>query len=107
MVIWSHAPDGQMLHQLNDRFGTDYGGRRYDPAKLHHPQAKAARIIFVAPFLTRCEKDSIAPPEKLIHCRNWAEALIALVGKNGPGTRVGVYPYAPLQLTEKAAGWLA
>jgi hypothetical protein len=106
VVIWSHAPDGQMLHQLNDRFGTDYGGRGYEPDRLPKMQAKAARIIVVAPYLSRSEKAAVGLPEKVIHLRDWAEALVELVGKNGPGTKVGVYPYAPMQMPEKATRWI-
>jgi lactate racemase len=107
VVIWSYAPDGQNLHQLNDRFGTDYGGRLYKAGRLPALQVKAARIIVVAPNLSKAEKDDVGLPEKVIHCRNWGEALAELVVKNGPGTKVGVYPYVPLQMSEKAARWLA
>jgi hypothetical protein len=103
VVIWGHAPEGQMLHQLNGRFGTDYGGRRYNPGRLPKAQGKAARIIVVAPYLSRSDREEIGVPEKIIHCRDWAEALVKLVGRNGGGTEVGVYPCAPVQMSEKAA----
>jgi hypothetical protein len=106
-VIWSHAPDGQMLHQLNDRFGTDYGGRMFNPNRLPGLQSKAARVIIVAPYLSKSERDAVALPEKVIHCRDWAEALVELVNKNGLNAKVAVYPYASLQMPEKAAHWLA
>ena len=105
VVIWSHAPEGQMLHQLRGRFGTDYGGRMFEMGRLPKMQAKAAKIIVVAPYLTLAEKEEIASPDKIIHCRNWSEALVELVSKHGPGTKVGVYPYAPMQLPDKAARW--
>lgn len=101
MVIWSHAPEGQMLHQLLGRFGTDYGGRHYNRNRISNMQEKATRIIIVAPYLTKCEREDVGLPEKVIHCRDWGEALVALVGKNGPGTKVGVYPYSPMQLPDK------
>ena len=105
-VIWSYAPDGQTLHQLNDRFGTDFGGRQFKPGRILKPQEKAARLIFVAPYLSKYERDAVCLPEKFVHCRDWGEALAELVGKNGPGTKVGVYPYVPLQMSEKAAQWV-
>lgn len=105
MVIWSHAPHGQSLHQLQGRWGTDYGGRRYVKSRIPKIQEKAARIIIVAPYLSRCERDDVGLPEKVIHCRDWAEALVALVSKNGTGTKVGVYPYSPMQLPDKEARW--
>jgi nickel-dependent lactate racemase len=107
MVIVSHAPNGQNLHQAAGRFGTDYGGRMYNPGRLPKMQEKAARVIVVAPYLSRYEKDNAGVPEKVVRCRDWAEALEELKGRNGSDTKVGVYPYAPLQMTEKAARWLA
>ena len=105
VVIWSHAPEGQMLHQLGGRFGTDYGGRGYNPGRLPKAQEKAARIFVVAPYLSRSDRQEIGLSEKIIHCRDWAEALVKLVARNGSGTKVGVYPCAPLQMSEKAAKW--
>jgi nickel-dependent lactate racemase len=107
VVILTHAPDGQLLHQLRNRFGTDYGGRLYAPGRRPKMQEKAARIIVVAPYLSRSEKDDIGLPEKIVRCRDWTEALKELKGRNGSGTKVGVYPYAPLQLPDKAAQWVA
>ena len=106
-VIWSHAPEGQMIHQLNDRFGTDYGGRAFNPNRLPGMQSKAGRIIIVAPFLSKSEKDAVGLPDKVIHCRDWAEALVRLIDKHGAHAKVAVYPYASLQMPEKAARFLA
>jgi nickel-dependent lactate racemase len=106
MVIWSHAPDGQVIHQGSGRFGTDYGGRFFSPDRLPKLQAKAAKVIVVAPYLSRAEKDDVGLPEKVIHRRNWAEALEELKGKNGSGTTVGVYPCAAVQMLDEAARWM-
>jgi hypothetical protein len=51
-------------------------------------------FIVVSPNLPRSEKDDVGLAEKVIHCRNWGEALAELVGKNGPGTKVGVWYYS-------------
>jgi lactate racemase len=107
MVVFSHAPDGQCFVQLRDRRGTDFGGRHYKPGLMAKKQEKAARIIVVAPDLSRADKDEIGPAEKVIHCRTWDEALEKLRSKNGPGTKVGVYPYGAVQMDEKSARWLA
>ncbi len=98
VVIITHSYEGQTLHQLNSRFGTDYGGRGYTPARVYHYIEKAAKIIVVAPHLSRYDRDMIGPREKLTWCKTWAEALAELVGRHGPGTKVGVYPYAPMQV---------
>ena len=100
MVILSHAPDGQMIHQLRGRFGAEFGGRRYDPNRLSKLQEKADRVIIVAPYLSRSEKDELGDPKKIIHCRQWGECVEKLREKNGAGTKVGVYPYAFLQMPD-------
>ena len=105
VVIWSHAPEGQMIHQLNGRFGTDYGGRGYNPGRLPKAQEKAGRIIIVAPYLSRSDREESGLREKIIHCRDWAEALVKLIERNGSGTKVGVYPCTPMQMPEKATKW--
>lgn len=45
-----------------------------------------------------CKISSAGPVEKVVWCQTWAEALAELAGTHGPGTRVGVYPYAPPQV---------
>ncbi len=98
VVIITHSHEGQNLHQWNSRFGKDYGGRGYTPEHVSSHIEKAAKIIVVAPHLSRYDRDMIGPPEKLTWCKTWAEALAELSGRHGPGTKVGVYPYAPLQV---------
>jgi hypothetical protein len=109
VVLLTHSHEGQTLHQLSGRFGTDYGGRMYTPARVYRSIEKAAKIIVVAPCLSRYDRDMIGPQEKLTWCKTWAEALAELTGRHGSGTKVGVYPYAPLQVpltetVETAAG---
>ena len=98
VVIITHSYEGQTLHQWAGRFGTDYGGRGYTPARVYAYIEKAAKIIVVAPHLSRCDRDMIGPQEKLIWCKTWAEALAELIGRHGSNAKVGVYPYAPLQV---------
>ena len=105
VVLLTHSHEGQNLHQLSGRFGTDYGGRRYTPAGVNRNKEKAAKIIVVAPHLSKYDRNMIGPQEKVTWCKTWAEALTELTSRHGPGTKVGVYPYAPLQMppTETAA----
>ena len=98
VVIITHSHEGQNLHQWNSRFGKDYGGRGYTPEHVSSHIEKAAKIIVVAPHLSRYDRDTIGPKEKLTWCKTWGEALAELAGRHGPGTKVGVYPYAPLQV---------
>jgi nickel-dependent lactate racemase len=97
-VVLTHSDEGYNLNQLRGRFGTNYGGRMYDPSRISNMQKKAAKVIVVARHLSKFEKDEVGPAEKVVWCRNWDEALKELMRDNGPGTKVGVYPYAPLQI---------
>lgn len=98
VVIIIHAQGGQTLHQLRGRFGTDYGGRIYAPVSIYKRIGNVGRIIAIAPQLSRYDRDTIGPPEKTTVCDTWAEALAELAERHGTGTKVGVYPYAPLQV---------
>ncbi|MFC1860595.1 lactate racemase domain-containing protein [Chloroflexota bacterium] len=98
VVLLTHSHEGQVLHQMSGRFGTDYGGRTYTPARVYRYIEKASKIIIVAPHLSRYDRDMIGPQEKLTWCKTWAEALAELTSRHGADTRVGVYPYAPLQV---------
>ena len=102
VVLLTHSHEGENLHQLNGCFGTDYGGRFYTPARVSRVYRyieKAAKIIVVAPHLSRYDRDKIGPQEKLTWCKTWVEALAQLTDRHGSGTKLGVYPYAPLQMS--------
>jgi len=98
VVLLTHSFDGQNLHQLSSRFGTGYGGRMYNPQRLNRRLEKTRRIIVMTPNLSRYDRDDLVPKEKVVWCRNWGEVLAELAGDNGAGTKVAVYPYAPLQM---------
>jgi len=98
VVVITYSHEGQNLHQLRGRFGTDYGGRLYRPTTVYPELAKASRIILVAPHLSKYDRETAGPPEKVTWCKTWAEAQAELMASHGPGTKVGVYPYAPLQV---------
>ncbi len=98
VVIITYSHEGQNLHQLNSRFGTDYGGRMYNPVHVYRFIEKAAKIMVVAPHLSKYDRNLIGPKEKVTWYKTWVEALAELAGRHGPGTKVGVYPYAPLQV---------
>ncbi|MFC1899566.1 lactate racemase domain-containing protein [Chloroflexota bacterium] len=98
VVIIIHAKGGQALHQLRGRFGTDYGGRLYAPVSIYKRIGNVGRIIALAPELSRYDRDMIGPTEKVTVCDTWTGALAELAERHGAGTKVGVYPYAPLQV---------
>ena len=101
VVVLTHSHEGQNLHQLSSRFGTDYGGRGYRPAEVSRTSPRPGRVILMAPFLSKYDREAAGPAEKVVWCKDWGEVLAELSGRHGPGTRVAVYPYAPLQMPAK------
>jgi len=103
VVILCHYWEGQNLHQRNSRFGTDYGGRGYSTQasrKLRN-SALASKIIVLAPIMSRNDMDGLG--ENAVWYKSWAEVLADLASRHGSGTKVGIYPYAPLQISAEAS----
>ena len=103
VVLLTHSPDGQNLHQFGGRFGTDYGGRGFAPDRLYRNLQKAGRIIVLSPRLSRYDRMLAGPPEKVVWCKTWGEVLAELAGRHGAGTSVAVYPYAATQMPAQVA----
>jgi len=103
VVVLCHYWEGQNLHQKNSRFGTDFGGRGYSPQASRNLRnsAHARKIVVLAPHMSRYDMDGFG--EKAVWYKSWAEVLADLVGRYGSGTKVGVYPYAPLQIPVEAS----
>jgi hypothetical protein len=96
MVIQSH--EGQNLHHFGGQFGTDYGGRGWQPGLRSRLLAKAGRILVFAPYLSMYDRKELGAPEKeVVWCQDWGEVMAELAGHHGNGTKVAVYPYASLQ----------
>jgi len=98
IVLVSHAWDGLCLHQIGSRFGSDFGGRLFKADLIHAGFAKADRVYLLAPHLSRYDALEIAPQGKLMWFKEWGDLLAELGSRHGPGTRVAVYPYAPMQV---------
>ncbi len=97
VVFIVHSEDGQNLHQLSSRFGTGYGGRKYNPDRLNRRLDKVSRLLVMTPSLSKYDRLDLVPSEKVSWCRNWGEVLAELCDRHGSGTNAAVYPYAPLQ----------
>jgi hypothetical protein len=98
VVIINYAYAGQVVHQYNGRFGTDCGGKGWKVASNVGHLSQSSRIIVMAPFLTRLDRMALGPDEKVVWYKSWEEVLADLVSRHGPGTKVGVYPYPPIQI---------
>ncbi len=68
---------------------------------LRHSE-RAGKILVMAPHMSRYDLDNLG--EKAVWYRCWADVIADLAGRYGAGTRVGVYPYAPLQIPADARG---
>jgi hypothetical protein len=98
VVVINHAHAGQVVHQYNSRFGTDYGGRGWKVASTAGHMNKSSRVIVMAPSLSKVERMELGPDEKVVWYRTWEEVLADLMSRHGSGTRAGIYPYPSIQI---------
>ena len=98
VVVINHAHAGQVVHQYNSRFGTDYGGQGWKAASTAGHMNKSSRVIIMAPSLSRLDRMELGPDEKVLWYKSWEEVLADLVSRHGPGTQAGIYPYPSLQI---------
>ena len=102
VVLLAYSLLGQTLHQWVGRFGTDYGGRGYDPGAQYANLERAGRVIVLSPYPSKYDQSQFGPANKVTWCCSWGEALAELAGKRGPGTKVAIYPCAPIQMIASA-----
>jgi nickel-dependent lactate racemase len=99
-VVVVQSVEGQALHYLAGRFGTNYGGKMWGaPQRLLVPQAQ--RLLVCSNYLSRNDLDSYGPPDKVVPCASWGEALIHLMDAYPQKAKVAVYPYAAIQYPEE------
>jgi nickel-dependent lactate racemase len=100
-VVVVQSVEGQALHYLAGRFGTNYGGKMWGaPQGLLVPRAE--RLVVCSAYLSRTDLDTYGPPDKVVPCATWGEALIHLMAAYPKHARVAVYPYAAIQYPEGA-----
>lgn len=102
-VIILHAPEGARGHYYNGRFGMGYGGRGWSPDVYTKRSWRMSRIIAVAPHHSLA--DEVYYGRGSVWVKSWAEALDGLYSSHDrlARVRVAVYPYAPIQISEKNA----
>lgn len=101
-VIISQSIEGQALHYLGGRFGTDYGGKSWSPRKgLIIPQAE--KVLVCSSYLSRVDLDTYGPDGRVIPCRSWNEVILSLLEHYPDKAKVSVYPNASIQLPPEGA----
>jgi len=88
VAVLANAPEGQVVHYLLGRFGTDHGGRQYPVSSLP-PQLD---LIIQAPHLDRTFGDWFANPEVITWSTGWEQTIALLRERHGPAAKVGVVP---------------
>ena len=97
-VIVTQTVEGQALHYLTGRFGTDYGGRLWNPTRAGVPRAN--RVLVCSEYLSRTDLDRFGPPGQVIGCASWADVLEHLEAEYPERARVAVFPCAAIQCPE-------
>lgn len=98
-VIVVQSVEGQALHYLAGRFGTNYGGNMWGaPKQLLVP--KAQRVLVCSSYLAKTDLDVYGPADKVIPCTTWGEVLIHLMAAYPQKAKVAIYPYAAIQYPE-------
>ena len=100
-VVVAQSVEGQALHYLGGRFGSDYGGRNWKKNEnLTIP--KAGRLLICSSYLSRTDLDTFGPANKVVPCANWEETLAQLQAAYPQKAKVAVYPYAAIQYPQEA-----
>jgi nickel-dependent lactate racemase len=105
-VLISDAPEGQVPHYVMRGWGTDYGGRHFEPkvAGQGIRQAFMKRLIVVAPYPDRTMLDLICHIDDATMVKSWPEAL-ALLEEDYPGdARVAVIQDGTMQYMKNPEG---
>jgi hypothetical protein len=99
-VIVTQTIEGQALHYLTGRFGTDYGGKLWNPTKAG--VTNASKVIVCSEYLSRIDLDRFGSDDKVVGCATWDDVLRELKQDYPDNATVGVFPCAAIQCPEDA-----
>ena len=97
LVLISDAPEGQVPHYVMRAWGSDYGGRHYQPKPKGYISRLMKKLIVLAPNPDRTSLDLICHPDDATLVKTWPEVL-AILEKDFPHqARVAVVPDGTMQ----------
>lgn len=93
VVVIADAPEGQVVHYLLGRFGSDYGGPQYPIAAI----PPSVDLVIMAPHYDKTFGDWFANPDSITWTRDWPETLTLLQDQFNHDPQVAVIPNATMQ----------
>ncbi|MDQ1280458.1 MAG: Lar protein [Thermoproteota archaeon] len=105
VIVLLHTPEGSRGHYYNGCFGSDFGGRGWSPEVYLKKPWKMNRVIVVSPWHSLADESYFGVGSLWV--KSWNQALDLLLEKHDEfgKTKVAVYPYATLQISEKIASY--
>ena len=97
LVLVSDAPEGQVPHYVMRAWGSDYGGRHYQPRARGFVSHLMKKLIVMAPYPDRTGLDLICHPDDAVTVKTWPEVLAILENDFPAQTRVAVVPDGTMQ----------
>ena len=97
LVLISDAPEGQVPHYVMRAWGSDYGGRHYQPKPKGFVSRLMKKLIVMAPYPDRTGLDLICHPDDAIIVKTWPEVLTILEKDFPARAKVAVIPDGTMQ----------
>ena len=97
LVLVSDAPEGQVPHYVMRAWGSDYGGRHYQPRARGFVSHLMKKLIVMAPYPDRTGLDLICHPDDAVIVKTWPEVLAILENDFPAQARVAVVPDGTMQ----------
>lgn len=94
-VVVTHTVEGQAMHYLTGRFGSDYGGRLWNPSRAG--VENAGRVLVYSEYLSRTDLDRFGSADKVVGCPTWEDVLTHLQSDYPDAAEVAVFPCAAIQ----------
>ncbi len=101
------TPEGQVVHYSVGRFGTNYGGKLFNQARVTtKPVPKAGRIIVFSEYPQKTPSLPQPTDPVVTWVDSWEKVVEQLQEIHGEKAKVVVYPCTSLQCPPVPEGWL-